>query len=61
MDLFIRYLNDARIRSAAAGGVGGFLGWFAAELFVGRPSGLGAACAGRPFVRRRHRRSAGRG
>ena len=43
MDRLSRWLNDARIRSAVAGGLGGFLGWCAAELFVGRPAGLGTA------------------
>jgi pSer/pThr/pTyr-binding forkhead associated (FHA) protein len=43
MAQLIGWLNDARIRSAVAGGLGGFLGWFAAELFVGRPAGLWTA------------------
>ena len=47
MHRFQRYLNDPRIRSAAAGGLGGFAGWLAAELFVGRPGTLWlAAVAG---------------
>ena len=33
-----KWLNDSRIRSVIAGGLGGFVGWMLAELVFGQPS-----------------------
>lgn len=38
IDQLRKWINDARVRSVLAGGLGGFAGWLAAELFVGKPS-----------------------
>jgi hypothetical protein len=40
MDQLRIWLNDARVRSALAGGIGGFAGWFVAEVLLGRPAAL---------------------
>jgi len=37
MDTFLKWLNDARVRSITAGGLGGLAGWFLAEVLLGKP------------------------
>lgn len=39
-NVLARWLNGARVRSAVAGALGGFVGWLVAELCVGGPTGL---------------------
>ncbi|MHB1033283.1 MAG: hypothetical protein ACYC35_22775 [Pirellulales bacterium] len=40
METLLKWLNDPRLRSPIAGGVGGFVGWCLAEVLCGTPASL---------------------